>query len=215
MSELARAKQRLRTTYLEWRRALPAERHREWSRKVCSVLSECRPVREARDLLLYHAVRGEVDLRPLAEPLSRRSARVFLPRVVSGERRLAVHELPDPGHLDTDEGDVPTSQVMVEGAYGVMEPDPDRCRAADLEELDAVLVPGVAFDRLGRRIGYGEGYYDGLLSRLPRTTSTVGVCFEGQLHSGELPVEEHDRSVGWIACETEGFRTGETRYGPS
>lgn len=215
MSEAARAKKRLRATYLDWRRALPAERHREWSRKVCSVLGECRPVREAQNLLLYHPVRGEVDLRALAEPLARRSARVFLPRVVPDERRLAVHELPDPSHLGPDEGSGPASEVLVEGAYGVMEPDPGRCRTADLEELDAVLVPGVAFDRLGHRIGYGEGYYDGLLSRLPRTTSTVGVCFEGQLHSGELPVEEHDRSVGWIACETEGFRTGETRYGPS
>lgn len=215
MSEVARAKNRLRTTYLEWRQGLSTERHRAWSRKVCSVLDECRPVREARDLLLYHPVRGEVDLRALTEPLSRRSARVFLPRVVPDERRLSVHELPDPSHLGADPGDVPASEVMVKGAYGVMEPDPDRCRTADLEELDAVLVPGVAFDRLGNRIGYGEGYYDRLLDRLPPSTSTVGVCFEGQLHSGDLPVEEHDRSVGWIACETEGFRTRETRYGPS
>lgn len=211
MSKPEDPKQRLRARYLAWREAVPSDRHRAWSRDTCGVLADSPPVRDARDLLLYYPIRGEVDLRPLAERLSRRAVRVYLPRVLPSRRGLAVHEVSDPDRLFTDPGE----SDLVTGAYGVMEPHPDRCRTADLEELDAALVPGVVFDRSGFRIGYGEGYYDRLLARFPPGTFTVGVCFGGQLHDEALPTADHDQSVDWIACETEGFRCGDSDFGSS
>lgn len=215
MSESAHPKQRLRSTYLAWREEVPSDRHRAWSRDTCEVLAESPPVREARDLLLYYPIRGEVDLRSLARGPFGRAGRVYLPRVVPDRRRLAVHEVPEPNHLFDDRRKAGGEDLLVPGAYGVMEPDPERCRTAELGELDAALVPGVVFDRSGFRIGYGEGYYDRLLARFPPGIPTVGVCFEGQLHDEELPVEEHDQPVDWIACETGSFCTGDGRAASS
>lgn len=63
-----------------------------------------------------------------------------------------------------------------------------------IEELDAVVVPGLAFTRDGRRLGRGAGFYDRFLALLPARVLTIGICFEVQFIA-DVPVDEHDRRV--------------------
>jgi 5-formyltetrahydrofolate cyclo-ligase len=63
-----------------------------------------------------------------------------------------------------------------------------------VRKVDLVLVPGVAFDRQGHRLGHGLGYFDRFLSRVPKTTPTVGLAFRFQLLD-RLPAASHDRAV--------------------
>ena len=76
---------------------------------------------------------------------------------------------------------------LVLGRFGIREPAP----GPQLEKLDLIVVPGLAFTVTGNRLGRGAGYYDRFLATVPTTTLKVGVCFEFQLVP-QIPSESHD-----------------------
>ena len=144
--------------------------------------------REARVLHTYvGAVEGEVGTREVARRALAEGKTVACPRVRWSPRGLdsyAIRSLDD----------------LVEGRRGLWEPDPARSAPVSDAELDLVLVPGLAFDRSGWRIGFGAGLYDRFLAGVdaPR----VGLAFSLQIQSS-LPVEPHDEPVDWIVTEGE------------
>jgi 5-formyltetrahydrofolate cyclo-ligase len=112
---------------------------------------------------------------------------------------------------------------LVVGTYGVPEPLGE---PAPIEEIDLFLVPGVAFDRQGNRLGFGGGYYDRALEEVRKLNDInglrglsegrdrikqngasapllIGICYQWQLVDGQLPVESHDISVDVIATDEE------------
>lgn len=82
---------------------------------------------------------------------------------------------------------------LIRNDLGVLEPDTDKCTKVQ-ETIDCVLVPGLAFDREGNRLGRGMGYYDRLLSA-QQCTHSIGLGFQEQVVSGILPIEPHDKPV--------------------
>ncbi len=76
--------------------------------------------------------------------------------------------------------------------YGYLAPQEEFCPIIHLHEIACVLVPGLAFDQEGRRIGYGSGYYDRLLSHLNPHAKKIGIGFREQLSATALPQEDHD-----------------------
>ena len=68
-----------------------------------------------------------------------------------------------------------------------------------LRQLDLVVVPGLAFDHRGHRLGHGFAYFDRLLSRLPKRIPSIGLCFDFQLLES-LPTHTHDRPVQAVIC---------------
>jgi 5-formyltetrahydrofolate cyclo-ligase len=106
--------------------------------------------------------------------------RVVVPKV-SG-RRLLLCELKDP---DRD---------LAPGSFGVWEPLPHAMRPVSPKALELVIIPGLAFDRRGHRLGHGLGYFDRFLRRVPRSAARIGVCFDFQLLD-HLPNRPHDQAV--------------------
>lgn len=135
-------------------------------------------VASSATVLLYSPIRGEV----LVDRLFAAAARPVLPRVLPGGG-LALHLVTGP---------------LTPGAYGILEPQPSFPEIAP-SELDLAIVPGVAFDRQGGRLGYGGGYYDRLLPSLD--CLVVGLCYGFQLFDTPLPLEAHDVRVGAICTE--------------
>ena len=78
---------------------------------------------------------------------------------------------------------------FIRGKYGIMEPDPRRCARIAGEQIDCVIVPGLAFDAQGQRLGQGAGYYDRLLQK--SGAYRIGLCFPHQLVSA-VPADAHD-----------------------
>ncbi|CAN5527427.1 5-formyltetrahydrofolate cyclo-ligase [soil metagenome] len=114
---------------------------------------------------------------------------LLLPRVNREERRLNLYEVKDP------------AQDLEAGTWGIREPSPDLCPRAEPAALDFALVPGVAFDARGARLGYGGGYYDTLLAGSTKSRpSLVAAAFELQVVD-EVPLEEHDVRVDLIVTE--------------
>jgi 5-formyltetrahydrofolate cyclo-ligase len=88
---------------------------------------------------------------------------------------------------------------LVKGAYGITEPAPRFCRAVPEKMIDLVIVPAVAYDKKCRRIGYGGGYYDRWLEKIPMG-ARVGIAFDRQIVN-ELPQYPGDKRVGTVVTE--------------
>jgi len=119
---------------------------------------------------------------------------VHFPRTVFSPPAITLHRVRDASELRP-----------VQAARGIvlLEPPPE-APEADYGALDAILVPGLAFDRLGYRLGRGGGFYDRLLERLPARTARIGLFFAVQ-ELAEIVREPHDRRLDWIITENESF----------
>lgn len=137
---------------------------------------------DADTVAIYAATADELDVTGAGRILRERGAVVLFPRV-AGDRLLLV--------ATTDDASLRA------GYRSILEPDGP---TADLDHLDAIVVPGVAFDAAGRRLGRGGGHYDRLLAELPETTVRIGACFEVQV-TDEVPSDAHDRTVDLVVTE--------------
>ena len=142
--------------------------------------------RNARRILLYFPRPDEPDIR-LIESASREAGKtVAFPRY-------------RPRTDDYDAAVIAAANEDAQpGKFGILEPLP-RCPALPLNQLDLVLVPGVGFDLLGRRLGRGRGFYDRLLAQV--TGVKCGVAFDEQMVE-EIPVEAHDVFLDCILTPT-------------
>ena len=91
-------------------------------------------------------------------------------------------------------------QELIPGPRGVLEPDPSKCKVVPMDRIDIAILPGLAFDEKGGRIGLGTGYYDRLIPRLDITTRKVALTFEEQIIP-QVPMESHDNHVDIIITD--------------
>ena len=157
------------------------ERHR-LSEAIWANLLRHPGLRPCHRVGLYAAIRSEVATDGLFAALRSLGKTVCLPRTREVPRGLVFAVTDDLGDL-------------VPGPFGIGEPAGD---PVALASIDLLVVPGLAFDRAGRRLGYGAGYYDRLLETY--TGKVVGLAYSLQLVS-EVPVDRHDRSVDMIVTE--------------
>ena len=136
----------------------------------------------AKSVLLFAPRQDEPDIWPLAELGLQAGKQVALPRFVS-----------EAGSYEAAVICHPVNDVQA-GRYGILEPS-WFCSVADPKRLDLVLVPGLAFDWHGHRLGRGKGFYDRLLATV--SGKTCGVAFDIQL-TPALPVEPHDVRLNCI-----------------
>lgn len=92
-----------------------------------------------------------------------------------------------------------------QGSFGITEPIPDQSQAVSLEDCQVVLVPGVAFDRRGGRIGYGKGFYDRALQNCQGLK--IGIGYTAQVSAEDLPCEKADIHMDWVVTEKFAIQT--------
>ena len=157
------------------------------SAAICTLVVASPGYAAARAIHCYLPMRSEVDTRPLiADALARRT-RVAVPIVVPKAAELA-H-----GWIESL-----AAEALTPGAFGTF--NPRDLRPAMPGDWELAIVPLLAFDRRGYRLGYGKGYYDRLLADAPFTT--IGVGFAAQ-EVDALPAEPHDIALDWIITERE------------
>lgn len=177
-------KAQLRRHFRALREALPADQVTADSIAVCQRLANWPIVREAQAIMAYLAFRNEIDLGPLFDLLPH--IRWMVPRVQGP--RLILHPY--------------DAAQLVRHRHGMMEPAPD-LPTFDPALLDVVLVPAVAFDRHGGRLGFGGGFYDHFLPTTPALR--VGVNHDCCL-TERLPTAEYDQRVDWVVTPTQLIR---------
>ena len=92
------------------------------------------------------------------------------------------------------------SRELKSGPRGVPEPDEGLCKIVPIDRIDIAVIPGVAFDEKGGRVGSGKGYYDRLIPKLAITTRKVALTFEEQIIP-QVPMESHDKHVDIIITD--------------
>lgn len=185
---LREAKRSLRARVLRERDAIPAEFRAAASRAIVAALAARDDFASAGTLLLTLPFGSEWDTRPLIHAALARGKRVALPRVNPAKRMLDLCAVTD------------VARDAVSGFRGIAEPGA-HCELLPADAIDWVLVPGVAFDLQGRRMGYGGGYYDRLLPLLLPRTRRVAGAFEVQVVD-HVPAAAHDLAIEALVTET-------------
>lgn len=176
MTPVEAAKHAARARVREARCALDDATCRDAAQAAAERLVALPAFATARLVLAYGASAEEIDPAPAVELLRLRGIAIALPRVESpGELGL---------HL------VGSRTRLVRGMFGILEPAADTPRVSPAA-VDAVIVPGVAFDERCWRLGYGGGYYDRLLPMLREGCARVGLAYDEQVLP-EIPTEDHD-----------------------
>ncbi len=169
---------------------LPARQsaNRTISKQVLALSGFC----EAETVLAYMSFAAEFCTSEIVRAALDRDKILVLPKINRSERRLDLFEVTD---LDSD---------LIPGIWGILEPDPERCERISAEEVDFVLVPGVAFDADCNRLGYGGGYYDRLLGDVGPFATLVAAAFTVQLVD-RVPVEAHDIALDAVVTENQKY----------
>jgi 5-formyltetrahydrofolate cyclo-ligase len=125
--------------------------------------------KSAESVMFYVSKPYEVDTGSMIEEALKQGKRVIVPVTNPKEKELIPSEIKCP---KTD---------LKKGPFGILEPKKKCMKTVNMEDIDMVVVPGVAFDRKGNRIGHGQGYFDRFLKYLPKKTPTIGLAFKLQL----------------------------------
>ena len=171
-------KKALRALIREKKRAMTPEEIRDKSAALGRLLAQTAVYQAARTVYGYYPQNQEVRLLPILARAMAEGKKVALPKITGG--KMAFFYVTDLTQVAPGFGDIP-------------EP-PDTCPAEDKTAL--VILPGLAFDRAGRRLGYGGGFYDRFLALEPGHP-TVALCYDFQVVP-EVPAEAHDLPAGLV-----------------
>jgi len=184
--ELIARKRALRSLVLARRDAMTVDARGRASAAITAKVLALPAYRQARSVLTYISFGSEVDTLGIFDSLLRDGKIAVLPRVDAPDKTLRLHRVEGLQDLDA-------------GVWGIREPRAN-LPTVDLADIDFVLMPGVAFDAHGNRLGYGAGYYDRLLAGAPQTLVRVAAAFDCQWVD-HLPVGAYDQRVDILFTE--------------
>lgn len=169
-------KKELRRYIREQKRHFTPQQLGEMSLGIMSSLLLHSQIQKADYVLMYHSLPDEVDTHSALDQLLAMGKKVLLPKVVS-DTEMTIHEYTGQNSLKPSE------------PYGILEPTTSELSITNCQ-LSIAIVPGMAFDKQGHRIGRGKGYYDRFLSQIPNIYK-IGVCFPFQMLES-IPSESTD-----------------------
>jgi 5-formyltetrahydrofolate cyclo-ligase len=176
----------LRHQIQAWLKKMSPTERAEASARVCARLKQQAVWKRAQLILFFAPLPEEIDVWPLLAEALCAGKKIALPRFNSAANAYAACQVENPNH------------ELVTGKFGIREPGP-HCAQISPAAADLILVPGVAFDLNGHRLGRGRGFYDRLLTSV--RGMKCGVAFDQQVVS-EFPVEPHDVRLDCLVTPT-------------
>lgn len=186
------AKIEMRKAIIAQRAALSLSARQTANRVISKQVLALGGFRDAQTVLAYMSIAAEFSTSEIARAVMEGDKVLVLPKINKSENVLELFRV---ANIDAD---------LIPGLWGILEPNAQRCEKISPEEIDFVLVPGLAFDADCRRLGYGGGYYDRLLEDLGPFASCVAAAFAVQIVAS-VPVEPHDISLNVIITENQKY----------
>jgi len=152
------------------------------NQRLLAAFFKLEAVNQAKRIMIYYSIQNEVNTASIIQRLLDSGKTVFLP-VCRNDHGLSA-------------GLFKKTDQLVEGKFQLKEPSPGEC-LGDPAALELVVLPGLAFDWRGRRLGRGGGYYDRFLTELNPATYKLGLAYDFQIFN-ELPVDVHDIPVDGV-----------------
>lgn len=142
-------------------------------------LFELEEFKKARCVVFYVSMPTEVNTHQMIDESIQMGKSVGVPVVVKGKRDLIISQISD------------REKELKKGPLGIRQPKREFVRPVSFKDIDLILVPGLAFDKNGNRLGRGKGFYDRFLKKLPKRVLTIGLCFDFQIVES-IPTLPHD-----------------------
>jgi 5-formyltetrahydrofolate cyclo-ligase len=180
------AKQELRKNILAVRRGMSPEEVAAGSAKLAEHLCAWPVYQSAKNIMLYLAMPDEPHMD-----------KVISHALAAGKTLCVPHMRETRGLMDA--AIITNLDDLVVGQFNLLTPNPATLKLLDPSELDLIIVPGVAFDREGRRLGMGAGYYDRFLLKATKT-ELIGAAWAAQILD-KVPTDDHDRPVNYLVTE--------------
>lgn len=186
-----KSKKDIRKEILDKRNGLIKDEVVGKSIRITDKLTSFEKFKDSRIIMAYMDFKNEVMTGFLTEHCLKLGKTLAFPLIESfqGIKKICAYEPKD------------HTNGLKPGTFGILEPVGELSRKIDPKEIDMVIVPGVAFDTKGNRIGYGAGYYDVFLKEVKDGCLKVGIAFELQVIEN-IPKEEHDVSLDAIVTES-------------
>ncbi len=178
-------KEELRNKIKALRKCLARQEILEKSDIIYNKLFELEKINQAKTVMVYIDAFNEVRTDKIIKKLLDDGKKVCAPITDKSTKTITAYYFVD-------------SKDFVKGAYGILEPP--KTHIADISQIDVAIIPGIAFDKSGNRMGFGEGYYDRFLSRLEGTK--IGICYKFQCEYN-IDADEYDIPMDYIINEEE------------
>ncbi len=180
--------QKIRSSILKKRDSLSPEELVERSCRATVLLKGLDVYQASKKPMFYVSFRSEVITHFLLQERLKQGLCVVLPETDIGTKKLRPRLIKDWG------------KDLRTGAYGILEPDPEKTVPVEPSSIDLVVVPGSVFDKKCGRYGYGGGYYDRFLSMKAPRASRVGLAFSFQVLD-EIPLKSHDEKMDIVVTD--------------
>jgi 5-formyltetrahydrofolate cyclo-ligase len=196
MADLEGTKPSLRRRILGRRDAMDPCSRTDLSRAIVRDIVETSVYRRSDTVMAYASFGSEVQTDEFMRHVLHQGKVLLLPRVNCQKGLVDIYRVRDP------------VRDLLAGTWGILEPRPDRCVRVDPHAIDFVLVPGLAFDARGGRLGYGGGFYDKLLAHgLSPCAWLVAGAFKSQMVE-KVPVDGHDMPMDVVVTENGHYPPG-------
>lgn len=182
------SKQNLRTQYKKIRAALTPQEVQQNSDAIFRSLTALPAWQNARTVMCYLSFRQEVDTTAIYEQGLREGKTMLIPICA-----------PSGGIMEMSRLD--SMDRLVPNRYGIPELPEALQQMVSPDAIDLCIIPGIAFDRAGHRIGFGAGYYDRYLPKVNACVPRIALAHSCQMHPAELPVDAHDLPMDMILTE--------------
>ncbi|OGX27211.1 MAG: 5-formyltetrahydrofolate cyclo-ligase [Omnitrophica WOR_2 bacterium RIFCSPHIGHO2_01_FULL_48_9] len=179
-------KQAIRKKILTLLRNQKEEERLKKSGKILKKLFSLPEFQRSHTILFYASFDGEVETFEMMKQAHKLKKMIALPFMIKDQKKITPRLV---RNLKTG---------LHSGPYGIQQPKDEHVEDLTLEQLDLVIVPGVAFDKKNYRLGRGHGYYDRFLSRLPAGVPTIGLAYDFQIVDRLPHLHEHDLPVSRV-----------------
>jgi 5-formyltetrahydrofolate cyclo-ligase len=179
-------KKTLRNQMKSVRQSIPADEKEDFDKSIFNKVISSTIYKEAKILFIYVSFGSEVDTHRIIEQTIKDNKSVYVPKVINRIEGMAAVKISSLSELKAS-------------SLGILEPE-DIHETAKPWEFDLILIPGLAFDSRGGRLGYGAGYYDSFLKEIRPETQKVGLAYSCQVIE-EVPMEKQDVFIDHIITE--------------
>jgi 5-formyltetrahydrofolate cyclo-ligase len=188
LDEIRRKKEAIRKEIIKQLREQDPSLRVQRSRKVQQILLSSREFQDSKVVMAYVSLPTEVDTRQLIKETLENGKRLVVPCIDAVRQTIIASEL---SSIDD----------LVEGSFGIHQPKDGPAKAISLEEIELIVVPGIAFDKKNMRLGRGKGYYDKFLANKGVSSSKIiGLAFKCQVVDS-LPSDPHDVPVSRVITD--------------
>ncbi|MBN2127634.1 MAG: 5-formyltetrahydrofolate cyclo-ligase [Candidatus Diapherotrites archaeon] len=185
MKSISELKQKLRNEFIEKRKSIPAKKRKQKSKLIAEKLFSLPEFLNAKKIMVYHSFKEEVETDLIIQKAHETGKEVFVPDIHDAENCLMnCVKIEKETELEMD-------------CFGICKPK--KQELIHPKELDLVIVPGIAFDLNGNRLGWGKGYFDRFLKKCKKCIF-IGLAFEEQI-TEKIPADEMDVKINIIITE--------------